>query len=159
MYELLSILVAIAVTVLLGLGVGKIIDTAVPKPAPPDGLDSALWAAMDWRVHTGGWIGCIERLLVLMAFWLQQYAIVGGWLAFKVAAKWEVWKNIIRVPDAMDDVHPRVWYQARVSYGSWLHSRFVLGTLLNVLIGAVGAYVGNHLWNLVSWLCSWRGGA
>jgi hypothetical protein len=43
-------------------------------------------------------IGFFERILFFAGFCLEQYTIIGGWLVFKLGAKWEVWKNIIAFP-------------------------------------------------------------
>lgn len=153
-HQLLEIVAAIVITVILGLGVGNLIESVIPRPNRPKPIKEEVWKAMDKRVYTGKWIGFFERLVSLMSFWIPAYAIIGGWLAFKVAAKWEVWKNIIRVPDSLEGIPQLAWYQARVAYGSWLHSRFLLGTLLNVLIGAISAYLGQHVWQFLGWLGS-----
>lgn len=85
---------------------------------------------------------------------MGQYIMVGGWLAFKMAAKWESWKNIVQVPDNLDGVTPLNWFKAREALGSYMFARFLIGTLLNLLIGLVSAYVGLHFYEFVYWVCS-----
>ncbi|MFZ2445291.1 MAG: hypothetical protein WAW37_02950 [Syntrophobacteraceae bacterium] len=87
--------------------------------------------------EAGRWMGVFERLLCFLAFAIEGYSIIGGWFAFKVAAKWNAWKDIIRVPDTLERKHISTleYYQAKREYGTWELSRFLIGTLLNVLIG------------------------
>lgn len=154
MADLTEIFVAVVITTLLGLGVGPLVSGLVQQPKHPEAIDDEVWKVMVERGKAGMWIGFFERFVSLISFWIPAYTIVGGWLAFKLAAKWEAWKNVIRVPETMEGVSQLAWYRARVAYGSWLLSRFLVGTLVNVLIGAVAAYCGRHSSDFVLWLCS-----
>jgi hypothetical protein len=149
-----QILVGVVVTLVLGCGVGTIMDLLIPRPDRPKALKEEVWNAMTQRVQTGKWIGLFERLVSLIAFWIPAYAILGGWLAFKVAAKWETWKNIVQVPASLKGVSELAWYQGRIAYGSWLFSRFLVGTSLSVLVGAIGAYCGKNSVEIFKWLGS-----
>lgn len=150
--ELGQIFVGVTVTLVLGCGVGALLDILVPCPVRPKTLKEEVWNALSQPVHTGKWIGLFERLVSLIAFWIPAYAILGGWLAFKVASKWETWKNIVQVPASLKGVSELAWYQGRIAYGSWLLSRFLIGTSLSILVGAVGAYCGKHSLEFLKWL-------
>jgi len=140
--------IGLATTVLLGFTVRSFIKKVVAEPTCPEGLKEEDWKKIIERSPGGVWIGIFERIISLVSFWTAQYTILGAWLAFKVAAKWEVWKNIIQVPNNLEGVHPLKWYQARNAIGSWMLARFLIGTLINVIIGALGAYVGHLIKSL-----------
>lgn len=149
---LAEFLFGIAVIVLLGSGVETFLKKVIPQPECPKALKKEAWDALSKRVHTGSWIGLFERLLSLVAFWIPAYEILAGWLVLKVAAKWESWRNVIQIPSHLRGVSDVAWLEGRVAYGSWLLSRFLVGTLLSVLIGAIGAYAGKHFWKVVDWV-------
>jgi hypothetical protein len=161
MNQIIQIIVGIVVTLLLGESVRRLLNFAIPRPNRPTYFNKMVWDAMYKPDDAGRWIGRFERLLILMSFWIDTYAIIGGWLAFKLAAKWEAWRNVIKIPETLDEgiaptegvVPSLAWYEARVTYGSWLLSRFLVGTVLSVLIGAVGAYAGKHSLEFADWLC------
>jgi hypothetical protein len=96
------------------------------------------------RRFAGDWIGFLERMLAFVAFWQDELTIVAGWFAFKLAAKWETWKNIVQFPDTLPGTDVVDYLRARNALGSWLLGRFLLGTALNVLIGFVAAFVGRR---------------
>lgn len=76
------------------------------------------------------WLGVTERLIAFAAAWLENYLIIGGWLTFKIAAKWENWKNIIRL-SSEDVPSPKV----RRYLGGYVYTRFLIGTGLNIIVG------------------------
>lgn len=114
--------------------------------APPAGLteaERALWA--DWikdpTPDAAAWLGALERALSyvsVIAFRDDAPLIIGGWLAFKVASKWEVWGNVIQVPASLANKHVEFTYLiARRRWGSVILTRFLIGTLFNLLTGVV----------------------
>lgn len=154
MENFIEAVVAISIAVVIGLGVRCFIEWAVPEPKRPTAIVEDDWQAFVERVHVGKWIGFFERLLILVSFWMREYTIIAGWLGFKVAAKWEAWTNIILVPTSMGNIPPLAWYQARKQFGSWVLSRFLIGTLINILIGALATYFGRNSFEFVNWLCA-----
>jgi len=60
-------------------------------------------------------------------------------MAFKVASKWESWQNVVRVPDTLTEpnVSQLELLRARRQWGAILYTRFLCGTLVNVLIGVL----------------------
>ena len=138
----MRIVIAIFSALALGEVLGRFILPKAPKK--PEALEQKPWEDLTYKVP-GGWrIGLLERLLFLAAFWAGNYTLIAGWLAFKVASKWETWKNIIHVPEKVENVSDLEWYIVRARLGSWILTRFWLGTLGNILIGLVSAYIGLH---------------
>lgn len=154
MDTLIEVIVGVITTIILGIGVRYFLNAIAKKPEPPNGLKKKDWEGIIERSSGGYWIGVFERLISLTSFWLEQYSLIGGWLAFKVATKWEVWKNIIQVPNKLNPVTPLNWYKARNALGSWIFTRYLVGTLTNVLIGLVATYVGSHFCEFLNWLYS-----
>ena len=147
----IQIIVAVLLTAFFGLGVRHFLERVTrdielppPKKVKPE----------DWKkVYKPGkdqlatkWMGVLERFVFLAGFWLETPAIIAGWLAFKVATKWEVWKNIVQVPATLgeDEVS---YLQSRSAWGSWVFIRVLIGTLANLLIALVATYLGQ----LVRW--------
>jgi hypothetical protein len=100
---------------------------------------------------SGGYlIGLIERTLFFVAFYYEQPLLIGGILTFKVAAKWEAWKNIIQVPQKHLNGFPNGAYRYfifRRRWGGKLFNRFVVGTFSNILFALVG--YGFYRWFLI----------
>ena len=147
MSETLRIILAATLTVALGCAVGQLLSLATSKsrPTPPTGVDQAVWnKILDWK-NGGLLIGLFERFLALASFWIPAHAILGAWLAFKLAAKWESWANVVKVPQTLPKVSDLDLFRARRQLGSHVLSRFLLGTLLNVLIGLVASYFGRSI--------------
>jgi hypothetical protein len=147
---LFSFIVGLFVTILLGTGVKGLLNKIELKQ--PEGMKPDDWNMITEHFSGGDWIGFFERILILVSFSMDKPIIIGGWFAFKVAAKWETWRDIIKFPDILNNYDPLVWYRARKRYGSWVLTRFLTGTLLNILIGAFGANVGSHFCEFVAFL-------
>ena len=154
MTDAFELVVGLIVIIVLGFGVGPILHRTTQKdrPAPPSGVEPATWQAIFNLGASGKWIGFFERLLTFGIFWLGAYVALAGWLAFKVAAKWESWSNIVQVPSSLPNTEELEYFRARKELGSWIFSRFLIGTLLNALIGIVGAEIGKKSWDVVSFL-------
>ncbi len=115
--------------------------------APPEGVPRELWDAL---LHSGAetqgtWLGVLERLISAVAGWTHSYELIAGWLAFKVASKWEVWSNVLRLPETFPGVEPISYLRARRLWSSNLLMRFLIGSLSNVLLGLAAAYLGKEL--------------
>jgi hypothetical protein len=145
----------IGATIALGAGVGQLLEITVPKPTRPKSIKEKDWQLVFELHGVGGPIGFFERLLSLVAFWIsQEYILIVGWLAFKVAAKWEAWKNIRQIPTSLPGINPLAWFRIRNAFGSWVLSRYLVGTLVNILIGALGMYLGKNSFVAIDWLRS-----
>lgn len=147
----IQIIVAVLLTVFFGLFVKQFLErvTRDLELPPPKKVN-----AEDWKkVYKPGkdqlateWMGVLERFVFLAGFWLGKPAIIAGWLAFKVATKWEIWKNIIQVPATLGE-DKLSYLQSRSAWGSLVFIRILIGTLSNLLIALVATYIGK----LVSW--------
>ena len=104
---------------------------------PPDGIPREKWDRLIQAGQGGEWIGRLEIIFALLAFWNSAYIIVAGWLAFKVAAKWESWKNITQVPERLEDVNELDWLVARHDWGTHSLKRFLIGTITNINIAII----------------------
>jgi hypothetical protein len=96
----------------------------------------------DERTGTpGAWIGYLERFFFFLVLWVDvdmAFKAIGVWLAFKVASKWETWKNVIRVPQKIDSII------CDLDSLEYLRARKEWGTFLGVLIAK---------WLVVNGLC------
>ena len=147
--NLFGVILGASITLVLNLCVSKFLEKKkkLADPEKPAAFPEETWKVLTVKVGSGEWIGRFECVLSFISFCTGHPNIIIGWLAFKVAAKWEAWKNIVQMPDSLEDHSSLDWYTARRAIGSWLLSRFLIGTLGNIIAGAVGAYS-------VSWLCS-----
>jgi hypothetical protein len=84
------------------------------------------------------WLGRLERALFFFAFWMGAPELIGGWLLFKVATKWEAWQNIVKLPDQIEGLDPVDYLRYRHAWGMSIMQSFLAGTLANVL-GAFGS--------------------
>ena len=66
---------------------GRFINNVVPKPTKPKNFTDEDWSMFTAHTGFGKWIGFFERILSFIASALTEYAIIAGWLAFKLAAK------------------------------------------------------------------------
>lgn len=138
--SLIALLVGIGVTVLLGLGVGYVLshNTDSLKPEWPNNISESDWGLVIGE-SGGSNIGFFERTLFLVALLIGEYSIIGFWLAFKLGAKWETWNHVVRLSE------PELALGIRRKLGSWLLTRFLIGTLVNIIIAFIGAYLGVQL--------------
>jgi hypothetical protein len=151
--SLLSIAVGLASTLVLAFFVRPFVAAAMKRAEllAPKGVDHARWEAL--TEYSGGarFLGFLECLVAFAAFWRHEPLIIAAWLTFKVAAKWEVWKNVVQVPQKLgDDLDPLDWLTAKNAWGTRLLNRFLIGTLANILVGLTGASIGHSLANLLN---------
>lgn len=108
---------------------------------PPEGIEKEKWSNVIGKdiKEPGKWLGILERVLIFLAVWVQEYTIIVAWLVFKVGTKWEVWSNIVKVPDSIGESSALSYLQARRAWGAKLLSSFLIGTISNILIGLIVA--------------------
>lgn len=113
----------------------------------PEGVSVTFWNTVqpNGLGGAGVWIGALERLVALLAAWQGQYELVAGWLAFKVAAKWESWSNTVSLPDTFPGLEPQQYLLARRAWGSVMFGRFVFATAANILLGFIAMPIGKWL--------------
>jgi len=146
--DIIEVFVGLVATFLLSWVVKPILDriTKADKPAPPKGMEQPVWDEIIDRGSGGKWLGWLERFFSFGAFWIGAHVVLAGWLAFKVAAKWETWRNIVQFPAKLSSPeYEEVDYlKARSGLGTLLFAKFTVGTLLNVSIGFVGYVLGRN---------------
>jgi hypothetical protein len=136
---------------LLGLRTRTLLEEVPSKPNAPDGispeeLNKALLIGEEDE-KTARIIGWMERALFFFSIYFEAYLLAGGWLTLKVASKWAIWQNIVKMPDNFpynpDDAKADVLKALRVKnqWGGRLLNRFMLGTFYNLMCGLCGALV------------------
>jgi hypothetical protein len=137
----LAIGCGIVVTALLGRLCGSFLDVSVTVKFPDE------FEEFEESEKGGGGkeLGILERLLFFGSAWLEAYVIAGGWLTFKVAAKWASWQHVTKIPEELKDEDERKYMDARRKLSSHLLGRFLNGTLYNVFCAGVGWVVGSFL--------------
>lgn len=139
--EIIGYIAAVAICYFIGKYIGIFLDIATEKIEliNPEGITEGDWksfVAPEGRVEAGKWLGVLERILVFLSFYVGAHAVIGGWLVFKVGSKWQVWSNVIKIPNKLENcANDFSFLLARQRWGSWLHTRLLLGTLSNVLVG------------------------
>ena len=91
-------------------------------------------------------LGCIEITIFYICSINSNLLIgIGAWLAFKLAAKWESWTNISRVPDSIhyegkkiDDLH---YLKERHRLACSVFQTFLIGTGGNIIAAFIGMAV------------------
>ena len=153
-----GIAAGLLVTALFGWGCEKFLKLSVTVKFPPH-FDVA-------NIEKGGGgkqLGVLERVLFFGSLWLGRYEVAAGWLAFKVAAKWAAWQNIMKMPDQIfkDDIWME--FKNRNMVGSYLVGRFLNGTLYNIICAAIGWTVGTNVFMITHKLAEnilwWAAGA
>jgi hypothetical protein len=86
-------------------------------------------------------LGLFEVALAYRAFFFSKPEVVAAYFAFKVAAKWDTWAHVIKVPDKLDNFSDTAYLGIRNRWGSSVLQWFLLGTLANVVIGFVGGMI------------------
>jgi hypothetical protein len=92
----------------------------------------------------GEWIGPFECVIFFAALVIQRWEIAGAWMAFKVASKWESWKNVVAVPEYLPRADPLDYLLARKRYGTLGYVTFLVGTALNAVLASVGAFIAMY---------------
>ena len=127
----------LAVVIILGLGV-EFFLSAFTDSVKKDENEEDYWV----KISTAGKvIGMLESSLFYLSIIVGQTIFIGAWLAFKVAAKWETWSHIVRLPETELENLKSKSFEVRYSFGSWLYSRFLLGTLANIAIAVISAWI------------------
>lgn len=114
----------------------------------PDGIPGALWNAISLPskkkgpLNPGPTIGFLEIIIGIGVVWCSSFQIAGGWLVFKVAAKWQSWGQIVRIPEKFGDQDPIESFRLRRALGEKIMARFLIGTALSLLLGIIAGHVG-----------------
>ena len=131
--ELLPLLGALIVVLILGFAIGPIIKKLTENIRPENARKNDVLAA-------GRSIGLLETTIYTLFIISGNAVFIGGWLVFKVAAKWENWAHVVRLPELNTHDLNSTEFEHRAKFASWLHSRFLIGVLLNILVSIIGAW-------------------
>jgi hypothetical protein len=84
-------------------------------------------------------LGCFETLFTVISVITYPLLII-GWLTFKVATKWETWKNIVDVQSNIDEEtsKPFLNFYFRFLWGGKVMQQFWIGTMINIFAGIIG---------------------
>lgn len=95
----------------------------------------------EYFIKATRWLGRFEVTLFYICLFVKLEGI-GVWLAFKVAAKWESWANIMKMPKKIkrgdresDDFEYLIF---RNGLATTVMQRFLIGTIGNILAAVVG---------------------
>ena len=147
--EICKITLGIILCTVIGMFNSKLIELFVDRKRHRNKMRD-VWQRLipeindDKNISPGSYLGWFERILFFGSAYSSKYEIIGVWLAFKVASKWESWKNVVQVPDELPeqktDEDAIDWLQAKKAFGGWNMMRFQIGVILNIFIG-VGAAI------------------
>ena len=134
----------LVVTLVLGLFVKPVVIYArtLSVLIPPDPRLADEWQRITEGDEGGSVLGPLERVLFFGSLWTQAYLLVGIWLAFKVATKWNAWSDVIAVPGELEGVDPLDYLTARRRWGSNMLMTSLIGTLSNIVAAGVGVAAG-----------------
>jgi len=148
----LSIGSGLFVTLLLGLYTTRM-NERLKKFQPQTGTE--LWRRLggsEAEREMTRRLGLLEQGLFFASFVVGEYILIGAMLAFKLASKWQVWQQIVKVPEKLDYIYGfdntldginneldyflfRNWWATQTS------SRFIIGTFCNLLAAFIGSLV------------------
>ncbi len=74
--------------------------------------------------------------------------MIGAWLAFKVASKWNAWTNITAVPKQVEGMADLDFAIGRRRWASHVLTTFLVGTACNICVGMLGAAVARYFGQL-----------
>jgi hypothetical protein len=94
----------------------------------------------DSPLRYGRWLGWFERIGFFIALCVKMPEAIAMWLTFKLAAKWDAWNSIVKVPDTLREEEEREYLIFRRRWGEHRLMTFLIGTLANI-VAAACAYI------------------
>jgi len=141
------VIIGLAVTVLLGCGVGCLVrrvgDSLGPLPPPSPAL-STQWTEIANRNMGGCWIGFLERPMFFAAFWTTLWPILPSWLAFKLAFYWQS-ANFTALPPSLNTPEEANYLVAKDALGKHYVATALVGTAANIVLALIGVAVGKWI--------------
>lgn len=118
-----QVLIGLLISYALGIGVRPLVrkvKNGIPLPPPREDLKDRwdLLVRDPESDKSGEFLGKLERLVFFIGFWIPVFEVVAGWLALKVASKWQVWSSIIAAPSKIDGIDDLDYVIARRRWGS-----------------------------------------
>jgi hypothetical protein len=143
-----SVVIGLAITVLLGLGVGCLVrrvSAAIPIPPPNEEPQMvSLWTKLTTQNTGGSYIGHIERPIFFAACWLNVWLLISSWLVFKLAFYWQG-ANFTAFPPTLPKPEEMAWVVAKRQMGTHHVATALVGTGANIVVALVGVAVGKWI--------------
>ncbi len=141
-------LIGLAVTVLLGFGVGCLVrrvgDSIGPLPTPSPEVTQQ-WNQLTSQNTGGKWIGHVERPIFFAALWIAgAWPILSSWLVFKLAFYWQS-ANFTAFPETSPNEREAAYLVAKRQLGTHHIATALVGTGANILLALVGLAVGKWI--------------
>jgi hypothetical protein len=155
--ELIGVIVGFLVTHALG-PIIQILMEFIKCPECRAGMSETTYYALlrSSSKFGGACIGFLERTLYFIAF-IQNPLYIAGLLTFKVAAKWEAWKNIVKVPEKNVGLTASASEFAlfRFELGGYYMTRFLIGAFSNILFAIIGYVIYKWILKMLHTPTSW----
>lgn len=142
--------VGLLLTLAAGFLVGKLVKSikkGIAVPPPAEAMKER-WTALTTdpeKDKSGSLLGDLERVLFYLAFWLAGHELIAGWLALKVAAKWESWGATGRLPESLSGANDLDYLISRRRWASQRLMSFLVGTIANVLASFAAFALAKHV--------------
>ena len=145
-YPALAIALAARALLVVGIPVSYALvwlATARMRGPEPFGVSPLAWdlATRTPSALSGITIGVLERYLFFGGLLANIPEVIVGWLAFKVASKWEAWHNIVQPPASNEHLDPIEFLRARHLWGSRVLTRVLVGTVANILLAGLAVVI------------------
>jgi len=138
LFGLVSTLVfAKLISMLLAVMIKKHGKFTPPSPISQEDWNNA-FAIPEERRTPNIYIGYLEATFCYICIYTNQPILIGGWLTFKLASKWQTWNAIMKIPETMDGVNLIQYIGAKNHIAWFTLQRWLLGTLANILAGFFG---------------------
>jgi len=143
--QLIAVIVGLIITIILSRFITPILMNLSVRDVnkePPPGIEKELWNSVIEPTKSGGEIlGTLETIFFFLSLWIAHPELIAGWLVFKVGSKWEVWSNLVKVPEKMDMTDEINYLRARHDWGTAVLTRFLVGTISNILLAMIGTAI------------------
>ena len=142
-----GIAVGLVIAISLGRLVGPLLGKVEDDTKPPELVvaPKKVWDVILARGGSGPILGAIEQAIFFIAFWVEGWALLASWLAFKVASKWQSWTHVAQLPAPPPPDQIEALNEYVILRHNWVARRymtFVIGTGANILLAALGALIG-----------------
>lgn len=128
-----------------------ILDSSKKKCPTPLKEEWGYWVKDVGLGKYNAWLGAFEITFFYICILVNKPEGIGAWLVFKVAAKWESWTNIVNFPkkprvlnkkknkfNVIDDFE---YLRLRNDLATSVLQKFLIGTILNILIAFIGVTI------------------
>jgi hypothetical protein len=141
-------LVGLAVTVLLGFGVGCLVrrvGDSIGEFPPPSPEVSTQWNQLTNQNTGGKWIGHVERPIFFAALWIAgAWPILTSWLVFKLAFYWQS-ANFAAFPVSSPNERETSYLVAKRHWGNHQVTTALVGTGANIILALIGVAIGKWI--------------